>query len=341
MTPRRAVAIASVIVASLSTVLVADAAVTSAPPAFVAEVMQGQEDFAEGLAADGKLMHRYGRVLVPTSTEWSEDGSTVAWVASAGVTAAAADGSWQRVVYPSVLSCTPKMTSTVGCPEGPNITLSPDGRTVIVGYAGARADRLVAVSIPSGAVRNIAPPRVAGYVVESWSPDGHHILVWDNGRPRACIGGRVLIATPDLRNRRQLLCLRDRHDGPYPSWSPDSRKIAFVTEGRDDPSAGVIDAATGHLTAFPGIHPSVFQLPGWSPDSRTVAFAQYDGPVVTVTPPSTARHSTATRGGEGVWYGSKLLITAGAKVLEVRPGHSPRPLFRLPHGQSFWWLYVR
>lgn len=55
-----------------------------------------------------------------------------------------------------------------------------------------------------------------------------------------------------------------------PAWSPDGKKLAFVSYEKDRSSVNVVDVATGRaerITQFPGLN----NAPAWSPDGRTLA----------------------------------------------------------------------
>lgn len=55
-----------------------------------------------------------------------------------------------------------------------------------------------------------------------------------------------------------------------PSWSPNGKKIAYVSFEKDRASVNVVEVATGHIekiTQFPGINGA----PTWSPDGQTLA----------------------------------------------------------------------
>ncbi len=70
-------------------------------------------------------------------------------------------------------------------------------------------------------------------------------------------------------------------DGPVsdtePAWSPDGKRIAFVSERRRDhdlafrPAIHVVDVATRDVHAVTGGPRSVFGTPAWLPDGRTIA----------------------------------------------------------------------
>jgi len=55
-----------------------------------------------------------------------------------------------------------------------------------------------------------------------------------------------------------------------PAWSPDGKRIAFVSFDKDRQSVNIVEVATGKvqkITQFPGIN----NAPAWSPDNKTLA----------------------------------------------------------------------
>ena len=127
---------------------------------------------------------------------------------------------------------------------------SGDGRTIVV------------TDVPSGASERVAAPECLPY---AWSPD-EAMLVCRYSDPWT-------ISTFDPRTR-ETRTLTDASEASFgPSWSPDSRSIAYAASGimvmnRD--GSGKHRVAMGHADQQSG-------GPAWSPDGRRIAFLGDDG----------------------------------------------------------------
>lgn len=119
-----------------------------------------------------------------------------------------------------------------------------------------------------------------GYFLASWSPDGSTLAVTDfaclptTNMPRCPIGGKSttsLIAVAD-GTARDLASATERTE--LAAWSPDSRRIAFVSGKVGDGLGGggiyVMDAdGSGALKLA---DTNAYVPPVWSPDGRWLAF---------------------------------------------------------------------
>ena len=109
----------------------------------------------------------------------------------------------------------------------------------------------------------------------SWSPDGKRIVFFSN-RDGHVIDGRptseIYVMDADGGNPQNLT--NDRNDDRFPSWSPDGKRIAFVSD-RDGPpryfDIYVMDADGGNLQRLTS-DPRDDRNPSWSPDGERIVF---------------------------------------------------------------------
>ena len=137
-------------------------------------------------------------------------------------------------------------------------------------------------SLPDGSeqaiwgVRTIErrPFRIAAGSAPVLSPDGRRVLWMKDGQIYAA-AVRPTVGPPVKEADRQPL-FRTWGTNSGPRWSPDSRKIAFVSDRRDHSFIGVYDVAT---RAISYLAPSVDRdtSPTWSPDGKRVAFIRRPG----------------------------------------------------------------
>jgi len=147
---------------------------------------------------------------------------------------------------------------------------SPDGETIL--YANGQengTDIFAAPTLGSEPPRRVTVSRGLNAVSPAYSPDGRRIVYASNKAG----GISLYVADADGTNAEALTPFNygDRTQRSDPSWSPDSRFIAFQAE---------MDGATQIYTVRPGDHGAPKQYtnegrnedPSWSPDSRHLVF---------------------------------------------------------------------
>jgi Tol biopolymer transport system component len=143
---------------------------------------------------------------------------------------------------------------------------SPDGRTIYAGPYVADADGSGAqVSLQVGAIA-------------VWSPDGTRIAFarkpdWcsDRGGTRPCAGSHsdIYVMNADGSGTRKLT--HNARQNAEPAWSPDGRRIAFVSR-RDGNAEIYVMNADGSGKRNLTRNPAKDVRPSWSPDGQKIAF---------------------------------------------------------------------
>ncbi len=191
---------------------------------------------------------------------------------------------------------------------------SPDGRQIAFlsdrGDEDAETQVWVMASDAGEAERLTNFP--GGVVDFDWSPDGRHLAVIANdperledekepAKPPPIVIDRYQFKEDfiglltdkrqhlylfELEGRKATLLTPGQHDEYLPSWSPDGKRIAYVTKRGPDPDRHinwdiyVIEPRKGamerQVTRFEGadLDPYWESRPAWSPDGKRIAFLQ-------------------------------------------------------------------
>lgn len=263
---------------------------------------------------------------------WSPDGSELAWLESGNLVSSNAGGGGVRTLVRQPACDNDQCLSSL------DFAWSPDGTRLLVGSVGHWTNRLVVVSVATGTTDDLVrASRYTEYADVAWSPDGKHIsFVRERGHAgfASCCDADLIVARPDGSRSHVVFRARDAiKDSPHTVWSPDSRTLAFVTQGFDraDPIFAFADAARG--TVHPRRVGSYATSPVWSPDSSRVAVRTPNG-VVIVSRGKAAQHALGFVGDPRVWTRAGLVLSKTSTVWISRNGALPRLAFRVPGGLS-------
>jgi dipeptidyl aminopeptidase/acylaminoacyl peptidase len=191
------------------------------------------------------------------SPRWSPDGRMIAFLsARASVGDAAGDAPRTQVWLLSLVGGEPRRLTSLQNGVS-SFQWSPDGtRLVCVGRSG-----------PSDTARSPSDVRHYKHTNYKYNDTGW----FDDKR------AHFWVVEVSSGNARQITEGNDWNDAD-PQWSPDGRKIAFVSnrtgkefDEDDNSDVWVIDAAGGALTRI-SESPEADNSPRWSPDGQTIAF---------------------------------------------------------------------
>jgi dipeptidyl aminopeptidase/acylaminoacyl peptidase len=149
------------------------------------------------------------------------------------------------------------------------------------GYLTARRKHLYVVEVDTGKATLLTPGH-HDEQLPAWSPDGRTIayVTKRGGDPDRHLNFDIYLVAPEAGlQERQLTSFPGSDLDPYwesrPSWSPDSKRIAYLQSGEDKwlyyaPwQLAVIDVATGKSTLPAPIDMAMYK-PRWAPDGRSV-----------------------------------------------------------------------
>ncbi len=206
-------------------------------------------------------------------------------------------------------------TITVNEVTNAQVTVSPDGRTILAdiqgmiysmpvtgGAAKRLTDPLQEASHPDWSAKGnaVALQCYAGGTFHIWTmkPDGTGLKQittghGDDREPRISPDGQTIVFTSDRAfegsydlwtvpvaggEPKRITSAPDDEFGP--SWSPDGGRIAFVSgTGIVASTIQSIDLATGKQVQLRSIDPKQgrFEAPSWSPDGKRLAFVEFTG----------------------------------------------------------------
>ncbi len=150
-----------------------------------------------------------------------------------------------------------------------NMTASPGGKRVVF---QARGELFNAPAL-EGYVLNMTQSSGAFDRDPAWSPDGKNIAFWSDRSGE----NEIYIQAADGQSPAKQMTKRGKGYGYTLFWSPDSKKLAYITEKND---ISILDAESGQVTVAGNTKwdlshggRSGFTI-SWSPDSKWITFVQ-------------------------------------------------------------------
>lgn len=173
---------------------------------------------------------------------------------------------------------------------------SPDGQRILFLSArnGANSDgaaELFSMPAAGGAATPVTQGK-RGVMFMSWAPDSARLAFHMLGNRRL----EVVVVSTDGGGELNLSDLAKASSDVTPVWSPDGRRLAFVSDRDQTGALGVFvmnpDGAAARRLSAPG--QVVMGAPAWSPDGRVVytAFAQSNWELFVVDGSSAPRQLT-------------------------------------------------
>lgn len=201
--------------------------------------------------------------LAPGNPAWSPDGQRIAFDR----------GRSYLIPYHLYLmrsdGSDPRLLRTSGSDTGANPDWSPDGRRLVFSCVGLREVCVMNVDGSDFRQLTVTPEGLRNYG-PVWSRDGRKVAFWSDGDRS---GIWVMNADGSGQHRVRGTTAGDTD----PTWSPDSRRIAFSSFH----GIRVVSAAGGHRQALTtsAQASNVHDVnPAWSADGSKIAFARLFNP---------------------------------------------------------------
>jgi WD40 repeat protein len=235
-------------------------------------------------AFDGRVLHRLVRgersvqfeaiPLLRTSITWAPDGNRLALVASSQ--------GRDRIYVVDANSGNVLRRLDLPCSELSYPCWSPVSDSIVVlGLTQGRSD-LWLVNADNGQSTRLTDDSW-DEKEPTWTPDGKGITFASDRsapivlEPQAHVGSnsRYGIYQIDAATREVRLILDTAGEDHAPAWSPDGKKLAFITDRSGSPNLTLFDTADSTVTQLTDLVGGVLSL-SWSRQNDRLAFAAFD-----------------------------------------------------------------
>ncbi len=181
--------------------------------------------------ADGKNLIRLSDGVWDQNPDWSPDGTKIAYDVLLNPWE---NDKWKRTIYVMDSDGT-NNRKLIKKPEWESYpSWSPDGRKIaFISHNHERPDEIYVMDTDGRDIERITHGGVSKYM-PTWSPDGSRIAY--------CTNDRIWVMDSNGKNQRQLTLIGGHR---HPSWSPDSKTIAFQSWERHSYSIFTIGAMVG------------------------------------------------------------------------------------------------
>jgi tricorn protease len=146
--------------------------------------------------------------------------------------------------------------------------ISPSGARAVFDFRGD----IVSVPADKGDARNLTASTGAHEKFPAWSPDGKLVACFSDASGEY----KLHLLPQDGRGEARVLSLEGTGFYAYINWSPDSKKISYVDNGRNlyviDINSGLVTKIDSDELYFPGVFRDIHG--DWSADSKWITYSK-------------------------------------------------------------------
>ncbi len=153
---------------------------------------------------------------------------------------------------------------------------SPDAVSLVYSTLSDRGSQIAMTNLHTGQASVLGSAATGLNITPVFTPDGFGI-VYATGNDQGTNIVRADIASGSVTS---LTVANNRGDNASPSFSPDGRRIAFLSSRARYPEIYAMDSDGSNVELMTPYNPSVRTYrtaPDWSPDGRSIAYEQQNG----------------------------------------------------------------